>query len=605
MEVRKTKRKLSISQKIIRRALLAYIAVLVISLVLAEALIIPRLRNDAEINSLESLKRIQDQYNLIVEDASDYLSGLSSLQTFREYLRNCIPEGTEAARARLTLYLGAFQQSNTRVFFTMIENEDGNMISSNLFMKDKYLRYVRENPHHEKLFSMRTSYVSPIYYPDVDFAKDGTVDSTVLSSLNPFFFFSERLYIAGQDCVLTLFYKAAPFIRLIDAAANTGIGEYLLIDKYGEIIYSQMSEEHVAIAKELASNVFAPQIYRKEHSIYYTQPLHATGGYIVGCRNSWDLLKQVSPLIFSALGMLIIPPLIIYISIAPITRHSLSEVQNLSDKMKDFKLGDAPPEIVETGDEAEHISRILNNLVTSINSQSEELVRKEQENAETRYKLLTTQLDPHFVSNTMNIVNIMARHGKTEDIQIINNALIRILRNRLNTSQAVFGTVKDEVELLRQYMLIVGYRYATNVNVSYDVSEDAGERLILKNMLHLLVENSLFHGLLKEDDSISGSITVNVYTNGAKIGIEESDDGTGIEPERLALLRENDFLLEEKNRNAHIGLRNIYERLGYIYGNDFTMEIFSEPGEGTTVVITAPIFQYSIGTEGRQNSPLS
>ena len=590
MAGKKTKRKYSISQKIMRRALLVYIAVLITSLVLTVALIIPRLRNEAERNSLDSLKRIQDQYNLIVEDASDYLSGLSSLQTFREYLRDCILEGTEVARARLTLYLGAFQQSNTRVFFTMIENEDGDIISSNLFMKDEYLRYVRENPHHENLFSMRTSYVSPIYYPNVDFAKEGTVDSSVLSSLNPFFFFSERLYIAGQDCVLTLFYKAAPFIRQIDAAAEAGIGEYLLKDKYGEIIYSQMSEEHVSAAEELAANVFAPQIYRKDFSIYYTQQLHATGGYIVGCRNSWDLLKQVGSLIFSALVMLIIPPFIIYIAIAPITMHSLSEVQDLSSKMKDFKIGDDPPEIVETGDEAEQISRILNSLVTSINSQSEALVRKEQENAETRYKLLTTQLDPHFVSNTMNIVNIMARHGQTEDIQIINNALIRILRNRLNTSQAVFSTVKDEVELLRQYMLIVDYRYATNVNVSYDISDDAEERLMLKNMLHLLVENSLFHGLLKDDGSISGSITVNVYINGGNIVIEESDDGAGIEPERLALLRENDFLLEEKNRNAHIGLRNIYERLGYIYGDDFTMEIFSEPGEGTTVVITAPIF---------------
>lgn len=568
-----------------------YLAVLAVSLIFAVALIIPRFRNNAEKNSLDSLTYIRDQYNLIAEDASDYLSGLSSLQTFREYLSDCIAEGTEVARARLTLFLGAFQQSNTHVFFTMIESKDGRMISSNLFMKDAYLRYVTENPHHEQLFSVRTSYISPVYYPGIDFAGDGTVDPTVLTGLKPFVFFSERFYIAGQDCVLTLFFKAAPLIRQIDAAAEAGNGEYLLMDKYGEVIYSQMGEEHAEVAEELATNVLPPRIYRKGFSNYYTQQLHATGGTIVGYRNSWDLLKQVGSLIFLVFALLIIPPLLIYMAIAPITRHSLSEVQNLSEKMKSFKIGDDPPEIVETGDEAEHISRILNSLVTSINDQSEALVAKEQENAETRYKLLTTQLDPHFVSNTMNIINIMARHGQTEDIPIINNALIRILRNRLNTSQAIFGTVKDEVELLRQYMLIIDYRYATSVSVSYDVSDDASEKLILKNVLNLLVENSLFHGLLKDDNSISGSITVSVYTNGDSIVIEESDDGAGIEPERLAQLRDNNFLLEEKNRNVHIGLRNIYERLNYIYGDNFTFEIFSELGEGTTVVITAPIFK--------------
>ena len=586
---KKAKRKRSISQKIMRRALLAYIVVLVSSLILAVAIIIPNLRNSAEQASLNSLTRIQEQYNYIVEDASGYLSGLSSMQTFCDLLGEYNRTKSQQTSARLTLYLGSFLQSNPQIFFTMIENRSGDVVSSNLFMKDAFLRYVRENPQHDRLFTVRTSYFSPIYHPEEDFVREGIAGDTEKSSLYPFLFFSERFYISGQDYVLTLFYKADLFIRQIDDAVNDGIGEYVLLDKYGEIIHSRMSEENLKAATEIASAANPPQITTQASSIYYTRHLHATGGYIVGYRDSRDLTKQLAPLIIATLGMLVVPPLIIYIAIAPISRHSLSEIQKLSGKMEHFRIGDDPPKVTESGDEAEQLSRILNTLVTNVNAQSDALVRKEHENAETMYKLLTSQLDPHFVSNTMNIVNIMARHGQTEDIQAINNALIRILRNRLNTTQAVFGTVSDEVELLRQYMLIVGYRYATNVNISYDVSDDAAERLILKNILQLLVENSLFHGLLQEDDSISGNISVAVYTSGDNIVIEESDDGVGIPPERLALLRENNFLIEEKNRNAHIGLRNIYERLGYIYGENFTMELFSEPGEGTTVVITSAI----------------
>ena len=88
MTGRKTKREYSISQKIMRRALLVYLAVLAVSLIFAVALIIPRFRNNAEKNSLDSLTYIRDQYNLIAEDASDYLSGLadSALQLVAERL---------------------------------------------------------------------------------------------------------------------------------------------------------------------------------------------------------------------------------------------------------------------------------------------------------------------------------------------------------------------------------------------------------------------------------------------------------------------------------------------------------------------------------------
>jgi sensor histidine kinase YesM len=272
----------------------------------------------------------------------------------------------------------------------------------------------------------------------------------------------------------------------------------------------------------------------------------------------------------------------------PIHKKNLALLHDLSEEMQTFSIGDPPPVIIKSNDEVEVLGRILNNLVTNVNIQAKDIAIKEKENAQALYKLMITQLDPHFVRNTMNIINIMARHNRNEDIIVVNNALLRILRDRLNTTNAIFATVADEIKMLQQYMLIISYRYASSVNISYDVNEDAEDKFILKNILQLLVENSLFHGLLEEDDTISGNISVMIYPMEDSIVIEVNDDGKGIEEDRLKLLQESNYDINRENNDAHIGLKNIYDRLSYIY-DEFHMEIFSEPGNGTTVIISTSV----------------
>lgn len=84
--------------------------------------------------------------------------------------------------------------------------------------------------------------------------------------------------------------------------------------------------------------------------------------------------------------------------------------------MKKFSIGDEPVQFFETEDEIGELSHSFYDMAVNINQQSSELSRKEYEKAVTYYKLLTTQLDPHFIYNTMNIINILARQGAYEDI---------------------------------------------------------------------------------------------------------------------------------------------------------------------------------------------
>lgn len=258
--------------------------------------------------------------------------------------------------------------------------------------------------------------------------------------------------------------------------------------------------------------------------------------------------------------------------------------------MKKFSIGDEPVQFFETEDEIGELSHSFYDMAVNINQQSSELSRKEYEKAVTYYKLLTTQLDPHFIYNTMNIINILARQGAYEDIIKVNTALTRVLRERLNTQNTTFENVSNEIVTLKQYQLIMDYRYHNQVKVEYDIDESILDKKIPKNILQPLVENAYYHGLSADTGEIQGNIEILIYPLEDELIIEISDDGKGFSEKRLMEIRENlKHATMHKEKEAHIGMENIYRRISYLYGDNFSMDIQSEEGHGSTIVLTFPL----------------
>lgn len=110
---------------------------------------------------------------------------------------------------------------------------------------------------------------------------------------------------------------------------------------------------------------------------------------------------------------------------------------------------------------------------------------------------------------------------------------------------------------------------------------------IPKNLLLPIVENSFYHGLSNEDDFFSGNIDISIYSIDQKIVVEISDDGKGISKEKLDYIKENKWKSPDKDR-THIGLSNVYERLCFIYQDNFSFDISSTLGYGTTCSIVIP-----------------
>jgi len=238
------------------------------------------------------------------------------------------------------------------------------------------------------------------------------------------------------------------------------------------------------------------------------------------------------------------------------------------------------------------------------------LIEKEKTERKMAYSLLISQIGPHFIYNTMNTINYLARRGRTEDVVTVNNALIQILQDMLKVGVTdIMDTVSKEFAIAENYMTIQRYRFGSYVDVSIKCDENAKNLLIPKNLIQPILENSIVHGILSnldEDQSPKGGI---IYVRGHKEDncavITITDDGAGINSKELTKLnswipesrkmaaaeeesKDTAPKAEDPHRGKHLGLKNVRERLYYLYDRVDLLDIKSEYGKGTTVTLRIP-----------------
>jgi len=221
----------------------------------------------------------------------------------------------------------------------------------------------------------------------------------------------------------------------------------------------------------------------------------------------------------------------------------------------------------------------------------EEMKRKALE-----LKTLQYQINPHFLYNTLDCVNMLARKNGTLEISQYVTALSNLFRLSLNHGQD-FISVSDEFEHMSNYLKIQSMRFPGMFNWSAETDQYVDDKTILKFLLQPLVENSLNHGLRNSIEE--GMINISAKVEQGVIRLEVRDNGTGMTPDELAKLR---CSLEEPDSEVNMfikggfGLRNVHRRLKLYYGDANGLVIESEWGEGTVVKINIPE-----GEEHREN----
>lgn len=211
-----------------------------------------------------------------------------------------------------------------------------------------------------------------------------------------------------------------------------------------------------------------------------------------------------------------------------------------------------------------------------------EQLKIEQKEAE--FKMLASQINPHFLYNTLEVIRMKARASKQYDIEELVKMLAKILRKNIQAgSQDV--EIQTEVELITCYLKIQHYRFGERIQYEIEMPPELMHIRILPLILQPIVENSIVHGLEVKEGI--GHILIAISREGSDLLILVEDDGVGIEKEQLETLRSN---MNRRNENGtHIGMQNVHQRIRLRYGENYGLELDSASGVGTRVKIRIPI----------------
>ena len=221
-------------------------------------------------------------------------------------------------------------------------------------------------------------------------------------------------------------------------------------------------------------------------------------------------------------------------------------------------------------------------LNTEIQRKSDDLHRAELLRKDMEIRNLRSQINPHFLYNTLELIRADATAGRIDQVSAITAAMGRFYRYAVKGSPVV--TLREEMEHVKAYMTIQQERFNGKITVLYNISAEAEGIPIPKMVLQPLVENSIIHGL--EPAGGGGILFVGASVQEEKLIISVRDSGIGIPPEKLAEL-ESMLDAPPPDRNS-IGLSNVSQRLRLQYGGAGVLRIESSPDDGTCIYLELP-----------------
>ena len=269
--------------------------------------------------------------------------------------------------------------------------------------------------------------------------------------------------------------------------------------------------------------------------------------------------------------------------------HTLGEaVQTVDQQEGNFAAARAllPKDI--SADEIGTLTKEFDSMLGKIDTLIHENYEKQILLQETRYKILQSQINPHFLYNTLDSIVWMIEGERYEDAVFMVTQLASLFRISLSRGKTIIS-MEDELKHARNYMNIQKIRYKNKFTVEFQVEDAILSCCTVKLVIQPLLENAIYYGMESMDGD--GEITVVGYRKGDDVYVEVRDNGLGMPDEMVdALLTENNRV---RKHGSGVGLINVHNRIRLRFGEPYGLEIDSCLDEGTTVRIHLPYIAYS------------
>ncbi len=379
---------------------------------------------------------------------------------------------------------------------------------------------------------------------------------------------------------------------------NVDLGEsgYLyLIDGDGEIIYhprQQLIYASLLRENNRAAAGYEDGIHREKFGGETRQVTVKTVGYtgwkLVGVVPAESLASNHIQLrLFGIFVVLFFIFFLVFVNLGVSERIAVP-IKALEQSVKELEAGSETVDIAIGGPyEVQHLGNSIRSMVSTMRQLMDDIIRQEESKRKSELDVLQSQINPHFLYNTLDSIVWMIENNRYDDAIVMVTSLARLFRISLSRGRTLI-TVGEELEHARHYMTIQKMRFKNKFTSEIRADGEALGCETVKLVVQPIVENAIYHGMEYADGD--GEILVWAHIEGEDLYIDVTDNGPGMRQEQVdRLLREDDGPAAPSRGGSGIGLRNVHQRIQLTYGKPYGLEIESEPDEGTTIRIHLPV----------------
>lgn len=281
--------------------------------------------------------------------------------------------------------------------------------------------------------------------------------------------------------------------------------------------------------------------------------------------------------------MLILTVLAVLVSIF-ISKIFTRPLQELYVKLQRFEAEKSGIPLPENQVEINGLSRSYQHMINEINALTIKNYETQIQLRRAELMALQSQINPHFIYNTLNSIKWMADMQGSKRMVTALDSLIKLMQFSSKNSREVIR-IQDEIDLIRDYINLINLKYFDRIFVDVHVEPGLENYETLKFLLQPIVENSIYHGFSSMIRQCT--VQINITRKEDRILYEVIDNGKGMSKEKIRQALEEDHPLNSHSFNK-IGLYNVNKRIQYIFGEEYGIQIDSEPGKYTRVIVEIP-----------------
>lgn len=278
------------------------------------------------------------------------------------------------------------------------------------------------------------------------------------------------------------------------------------------------------------------------------------------------------------------------------SKKSNQPIRNLKEAMESVQQGNLDTRVeIRSNDEIGYLAQGMNNMTEKLQGHIKKVYIAEIRQREAEIEALKTQIQPHYLYNTLDVIRMTAITNDDKETAEMIDGLSGQLKYLMGSARDMVA-LKDEIESVRNYFKIIHIRYENRFSLEIDMEDKLLDLKVPQLILQPVVENAVKYGLRPKEGE--GVVAIRGKIENGQLEISVMDNGVGMTPQRLSYVREllgsEETVNHPKSKRASIGLKNVYDRIKLIFGEEYHIEISSFLDIGTIVKYKLPVVKHEI-----------